>query len=159
MVNYQESKIYKIVSSNTDKCYVGSTTKSLSKRLSGHKAHMNCGRNTTSKQILELGNYSIELLELFPCNSKKELCERERYYIDTLNCVNKVIPCRTLKEWSLDNKEEQSNKLKKYRIDNKEIINAKRGVKHTCECGGKYTLRHKATHIKTKRHINYLNFL
>ena len=32
-----EGKIYKIISINTDKIYIGSTTKSLYERLQGHK--------------------------------------------------------------------------------------------------------------------------
>ena len=105
MVNYQQSKIYKIVSPNTNKCYVGSTTQSLNERFSSHKYYMNDYKSTTSKKILELGDYSIELLELYPCNSKKELHERERYYIENLDCVNINMPSRTRQEYCIDNKE------------------------------------------------------
>ena len=28
--------------------------------------------------------------------------------------------------------------------------------KHNCECGGKYTQKHEARHIRTKKHLSYL---
>ena len=46
MVNYQKSKIYKIISPHTEKCYVGSTTKDrLSNRLAGHRVDLKNGKN------------------------------------------------------------------------------------------------------------------
>ena len=52
---------------------------------------------TTSFKILENNNYYIELIELFECTCKDELCARESYYIKSLECVNKVIPGRKIK--------------------------------------------------------------
>ena len=102
MVNYQDGKIYKLVGSGLT--YVSSTSQRLSKRLYGHKNNFhqyqkgNC-RNTTSFQIIERGNVDIVLLEKFPCNTKEELHARERYWIEKLDCVNKIIPTRTNKEY------------------------------------------------------------
>ena len=46
MPNYQLGKIYKITSSHTDLCYIGSTCeKYLSSRLGGHKKSMKCWKN------------------------------------------------------------------------------------------------------------------
>ena len=50
-------------------------------------------------------NCNIALLELFPCESKDELVSKEAYYIRKLDCVNKVIPDRTMNEWREDNKD------------------------------------------------------
>jgi predicted GIY-YIG superfamily endonuclease len=36
MVDYKNSIVYKIISKNTDKIYIGSTTQNLKKRLSKH---------------------------------------------------------------------------------------------------------------------------
>lgn len=107
--NYANGKIYKLTSPSCDKVYVGSTILPLPQRLSRHK---NCYKMyldgkfkyITSYEIIKNGNFKIELLESYPCNTKKELTDRERHWIDTTNCINKVLPGRTKKEWYLDNK-------------------------------------------------------
>ena len=103
MVNYQLGKVYKIVGNG--KIYVGSTCKRLlCQRLSGH----NCvyksyqkgkGNNVTSFQCLSDPDHYIELLELCPSDSKDELHKCERKWIEELECVNKCIVGRTLKEY------------------------------------------------------------
>ena len=47
----------------------------------------------TSSEILKYGDYSIELLEDYPCLNRYELNYREGYYqlLNFLNCVNTVI--------------------------------------------------------------------
>ena len=172
MVNYQKSKIYKIISPHTDKCYVGSTTKDrLSNRLAGHRSDLKTGIAITSKYILELGDYEIVLLELYPCNSKDELHARERYYIEALDCVNKYIPNRSRKEYKLNNKDKISeyqteyrlnnkdkNKeyKKEYHLKNKEVIAENRKIKITCECGKEVTKLNISRHKKSKRHFDLI---
>ena len=88
MVNYTNSKIYKIFSNNSTKIYVGSTTKQyLSTRLAQHvsqfrhsKINVNAHNFTTSFLVLEDGDCQIELLELFPCTCRDELSAREGYW-------------------------------------------------------------------------------
>jgi hypothetical protein len=85
-------------------------------------------------EIMAFGDSYIELLEMFSCNNRNELHQREGYYIRSLNCVNKVVPCRTKKQYYIDNKEKVKqyakhyyeknyDKIKQYRIDNKDKIN------------------------------------
>ena len=55
----------------------------------------------------------IELVELYPCNSKEELRKREGYYIQNNECVNKRVAGRSDKEYREQNREairEQKNK-------------------------------------------------
>ena len=125
MVNYNNGKIYKIVDNTNGNIYVGSTTqKYLYDRLSKHKNSYKRfleGKGKyccTSCEIIKNNNYDIILLELVNSNSKDELKSRERFFIDTLDCVNKVLPGRTNKEWKDDNKE----KIKEWIDDNKEKI-------------------------------------
>ena len=94
MVNYQLGKIYKIVCNETGEQYIGATCqKKLCTRLAQHVSKHN---NTTSRTIIDSGNYEICLIENYPCNCKDELHMRERFFIETLdNCVNKYIPGRT----------------------------------------------------------------
>lgn len=86
--DYTNSKIYKISSSQTDNCYIGSTVQSLQKRMNQHKSFSNC---TTSKEILKFDDAVITLVEEYPCKSKQELIQREMDIIKTTtNCINKV---------------------------------------------------------------------
>ena len=114
MVNYANSKVYKIWSTQGDKIYVGSTTKQyLSQRMDTHRTAYKswkdgkCKLITSFKLFDEYGleNCSIELLEAKECNSKDELLKIEGKYIRELECVNKRLEGRTIKKWREDNKE------------------------------------------------------
>ena len=95
MPNYQDSKVYKLCSYNTNEVYIGATTQPLSVRLAGHVRNWvmyNKGVSTnylSSFCILEQGDYYIQLIEHFPCNTIEELRRKEQQTIlDTKNCVN-----------------------------------------------------------------------
>ena len=131
------------------KIYVGSTTKTLERRLSGHQSHYNLYLKNkyhyiTSFEIFKNGNYFIELICNAVCTSKKELNAIEGVYIRDLECVNRFIPGRTKKE-----------QQKKYRADNAE--KNKQYKNNKCECGGKYTFENKVRHCKTNKHQKYLS--
>jgi flagellar biosynthesis GTPase FlhF len=100
---YIDGKIYKLVHSNSELIYIGSTTKTLMSRFASHKILSN---STTSRKLFEIdGNVKIELIEAYPCSSKNELWNREKHYIE-LNknvAVNIGIPLRTKKESSAEN--------------------------------------------------------
>jgi hypothetical protein len=130
MPDYQNGKIYKIVNDKLGLTYYGSTTQILSQRMGGHianKKRFDTGKcnNVSSFKLLD-GNQKIYLVEKYPCNDKNELERRERYYIETNECVNKRIPSRTQKEHSkeyyIDNKDKFKQKNKDYRDKNKDII-------------------------------------
>ena len=102
MIDYILGKIYKIECNKTSKIYIGSTCEYfLDKRLIGHKAifqrykEKKTNNYLTSFEVLENNDYKIMLLESYPCNNKNELHQRERYYIENNECVNKKIPLRT----------------------------------------------------------------
>ena len=128
MVNYQNSKIYRIVCNTTGLTYYGSTCENtLARRLSKHKAKYNQYLNgkkifITSFDILKNNNYEIILVENYPCNSKDELHSRERFYIENNECVNKVVPNRTFKEYYQANKDKYTENRKHYYQENKEHI-------------------------------------
>ena len=126
-INYQLGKIYKLCPKNYDGEYIpyyGSTCKEyLSQRLQKHKCYYkeylknNENKKITSLNLFELygiDNIEIILIENYPCNSKAELHSRERYYIENNNCVNKVIPTRTKKEYVINNNEKIKEREKKY---------------------------------------------
>ena len=114
MVNYKDSKVYKIVCNITGEIYIGSTTQpTLAMRLATHKQHSN---SCKSKQIIERGNYIITLIENYPCNNRDELHSRERYYIDTNCCINKKKPLTPL---------ERETYSKDYRNSHKDYFKVK----------------------------------
>jgi hypothetical protein len=118
---YANGKIYELV--YKDKVYIGSTTTTLADRYSKHKCKShNCG----SRVLFEMAEadgleVAINLIEDYPCVSKKELEVRERFYIEQCqDRVNKVIPGRSLVEYYHDNKSMILAKCAEYREANKD---------------------------------------
>ncbi len=134
---------YKIISANSPKVYIGSTIKTIEVRLQGHEADFKRFQDEkqhymTSYEILELKNYSIELIETLECETKDDRDTIERGHIlRNLTAVNKQQPGRTSKQ---------------YNHDNKQHLNQK----HDCPCSGKYSTTHKARHEKSAKHQNYI---
>jgi hypothetical protein len=128
MVKYENGKIYKIVCNVSGKIYYGSTAElNLSTRLAHHRSNYKRylggkGNFVSSFNIFENNDYDMVLVEKYPCNDKMELHARERFYIEENDCVNKVIPLRTYKEYYNDNAEIIKEKIKQYYCDNKEKI-------------------------------------
>jgi len=133
---YQRGKIYRIVCNTTGLQYYGSTIENkLCTRLAHHKAEYkrNVNKKTnhyvSSFKILENNNYEMILVENFVCNSKDELHQRERFYIENNECVNKQIPIRTKEEhkeyfdkWCEENKDLTKETKKEYYEQNKDEI-------------------------------------
>ena len=120
MPNYQNAIIYKITCNTTGLVYIGSTTTTLHKRMICHKCKSN---KSKSKIIIIENNYSSIVLEKYPCNSKKELGIRERYYIETTpNTINKHIPTRTREEWYKTNESRLKKGSVKWNKNNPEKL-------------------------------------
>ena len=136
--NYAHSKIYRIKSPNCTGEYIGSTKNSLLRRFQGHvdqhKQWVDGNSNWCSSfDIIQHGDSVIELIEQYPCDSKVELHKREGFHIaESRECVNKLIPGRTYKEWYEANKDILSDKGKIYREAHKEEI-AERNKKYRSE--------------------------
>jgi len=128
MPDYQKGKIYRLWSPSQNIIYIGSTTQVLSQRLGGHLKEKrtydkdNTKKHMTSFLVLECEDYKIELLEEYACNNKQQLEKKESEYIRNNDCVNKVIPDRTRKEYYNDNIDKYKEQFKQYRIDNIENI-------------------------------------
>ena len=84
MVNYANSKIYKITCNVTGLTYYGSTVNPLSKRMGQHRSDFNKNRGyCKSKLVLAGGDYDYSLVEKVECADKNELHRRERFYIES----------------------------------------------------------------------------
>jgi len=158
MKNYSLSKIYMITCLTTNLKYIGATTmEHISTRL---LQHIYCFRSyskakkaiyCTSFEIIKNNNFKIELLEAFPCNNQEELDAKERYYIESIDCVNTKIPRRTYKEYYQDKKDNFKNYYQRIK-DNDRFKN-----KIECDCGFHYTLNNKNHHINTQKHLKILS--
>jgi hypothetical protein len=179
MPNYQDGKIYKLVNTESTLTYIGSTTQTLAQRKAKHHSEYKRWNNGKAKYVTSFKVFDddefgcqIILLEAFPCNSKMELEKRERYYIESIYCINKNRPTRTDKEYYNDNKdsirenqkeyyEEYKNKIcenqKEYYEDNKIKILEKMKIRHNCICGSAYNHGDKSKHMKTLKHQKYIN--
>jgi len=182
MADYQQGKIYKIVSDQTTDKYIGSTILSLETRFTLHKEKFIewLGKNkykqySSSFKILQHDDAKIELIENFPCNSKSELFKREGELIKELNAINKRVAGRKCKEYYQDNKEKvlarvhqyaENNKEKiaekgkQYREKNNEVIKEKKRQIEFCEaCKKEINKNHRARHLQTQAHINNSKYL
>lgn len=168
MVNYSDSKIYKLVNNVDEKIYVGSTCGTLRLRKSKHKQESTRSiERMVYKHLNEIGWETVEiiLIEAFECNNKDELHKRERYWIDELKPeLNKQLPASTIEEqnqrknkkWKDNNKEHLSTYNEEYRKKNIEDIKQREGIKITCECGSTILKRSMKRHIKLKKHIDFI---
>ena len=154
-------RIYKIISSECDGVYIGSTTQQLNTRFNCHKRHYKMYLDgkmhyRTSFEVLKYTDAKIELIHEGLFDSKKHLEKLEGELIRTTpNAVNKVVIGRGKQEY--DHQRYEANKdailqyQQQYKDANREAINKK----CTCTlCGGKYTMVNKARHMKSKKHQN-----
>ena len=142
MIDYQNGKIYAIKSFLRDEVYIGSTCqKYLSDRLKGHRQKYRYWQKHNSNYItsfivLKNVDHYIELIENCPCNNVEELKKRERYWIQSgkYNVVNKVVPTRTHREYTEENKKKKT----------------------ICDCGSIIALKGLSTHKSTKKHQKFI---
>lgn len=95
-LNYNKTKIFKLVSYSTNEVYFDCTITSLHKRLltyqsdyRHYKRYKDYYRDVY--EIIKHGNCRIELVENFPCNSRYEARKRlkeiqEEYNNSDINC-------------------------------------------------------------------------
>ena len=99
--------------------------------MAGHRRAYNRYKNEktnfTSVYALfeEYGNENckIELVELYPSNTKDELLARESHHQRENDCINKILAKRTKQEYQQDNKRTIQEYKKQYIQDNKEKLN------------------------------------
>ena len=160
-MTYKDGKVYKILSKQTDKIYIGSTKETLEERLKKHVLYIKENRYVSSCEIIKYDDYEIVLIELFPCCSKRALNRREgEIQIENKNIiVNKHIAGRTMKEYYIDHKDkfaqyrtDNKDKNAQYYIDNKDKLT----LPFECECGLMIQHRNKSRHLKSKKHEKYI---
>ena len=106
----QDGKVYQIKDETGSCIYVGSTTGVLKDRFATHKSSSKRGSQPLYRfvQKRELGwdGLQIELIEVCPCKSVRELRTRESYHIATLRPpLNVSIPWMSGLAWKLSKEE------------------------------------------------------
>jgi len=127
MPDYANGKIYKIVGEDGS-IYYGSTVQSLKQRMS---KHLNSKKTTGYQKIISKMDWEMILIENYPCESKKELEDREAWYIRENPCVNQCIPGRTKKEWTEDHREDTKVYMKIYHEFHREQKLAYDKIRHS----------------------------
>ena len=146
--------IYKIWSEKGPLVYYGSSV-DVPKRLTVHKSDYNTGRHKYSSSIV-FDAYGIDNCEIEVIEQTEHLLERERWWIENHECVNKNCPYLTeeditsyQKEYYQAHKEKKKAYQKEYRLAHSQLI--------VCECGGSYVYKNKAAHLKTKKHQQFIS--
>ena len=179
MLDFSKGRIYKIFNDIDDDLYIGSTCRPICQRLAWHKYTRNSAKCKSKLQVKmnEIGpeHFFIELVEEFPCDNIEQLRQREGHFIRLMATLNKAIAGRGRAEYIIDN----ADKIREYKSANKEQILAQskeyytrtkdhqterqksdkvkqwKNTKVECQCGGTYTLCHKAEHFKCAKHMAY----
>ena len=146
--------IYKIVCNDltVKECYIGHTI-NMTKRKCEHKSSCNNEKNKAHnykiyKIIRENGgwdNWSMLLVEKFPCKDSSEACKREREVYEELDAkMNMIRPYftqqehkaarkQTQKKYREEHKEKHKKYHKKYYQERKAELNEKWKEKAECE--------------------------
>ena len=81
------------------------------------------------------------------------LTEKQKIYQQAYRDSHKEKTKEYNKQYRLNNKDKIKQQKKQYKQDNIDKLKEK----FNCQCGGKYTRVGKSSHIKTKKHIKFLN--
>jgi len=122
MPNYQNGKIYKLVSDKDDRIYIGSTVEKLCKRMSKHRYDVKNGLcKVKCKWMEDCGDCRIVLIKLHPCNTYEELLMEEeatmkQFKKEGYELINNNKAYQTIEELKEYMKEyNKSDKMKSYK--------------------------------------------
>tara|TARA_R100000654_G_scaffold30071_1_gene54662 strand:- start:1764 stop:2246 length:483 start_codon:yes stop_codon:yes gene_type:complete len=133
------AKVYKLYNPNLTEFYIGSTKRTLDRRLGEHKS---CIRNKKQKPCFleDIDNLKIELIEEFEFTTNEDLLYRERYWFEKLKpSLNNNYPIRCKKEYHENY----------YKMHKQQILREKGRVLECEFCGCDYTKRHKTRHQRS----------
>jgi hypothetical protein len=165
---YKVGRIYKLSSSN-GLIYFGSTTRTLNARLRDHNNGHSKYNNGKGEFISSFDLYSenasvtIELTEEHKDISKHNLAQRERYFIEKYECVNRNVPGRTRAEINKAYQQKHKEKIKLYAHElgrkHKVKIAARKSEKILCDvCKSEFARSSKSKHDRSKMHAtNIIN--
>jgi hypothetical protein len=146
-------RIYRIIHTESDLCYIGSTTRELRHRWQSHKTHYQqwvSGDNnvkTTIHPYFEMygiEKFKILLIKEYDVSDSKHLKAYEQLWMNKFKktCVNKFNIIWTKKMYE----------KYRYQTSNRQA----QRQPYTCSCGGTLSKKGKSRHERTKKHQNWL---
>lgn len=163
-------RVYKIISSQGNECYVGSTFNTLRDRFRKHKEAIKHGNGSSVEEIFT--KYGTDkcrciLIKEYEVIDRNHLEVYETLWIKKLKAINKIEPSGGLlkrqyqrqfsRRYYEDNKEEIAEKRIDYDKDYYEINRNKilenKSRKITCECGAIIGKGSLTRHKKSARHL------
>jgi hypothetical protein len=159
--NYNQSRIYKISCNlqTINEIYIGSTADYETRCTN----HWSCCNNIDSPEYKKnvynyirnnggFGNFTIDVIEHYPCANKTELRIREQYYINifkpTLNTNRAYISQEESKEYN-------KQIMKKHYHNNPAYIDSYNKIIKCSNCDKSYKRCNKTVHMRTKYCQNY----
>jgi hypothetical protein len=94
-----------------------------------------------------------EQMKQYQQDNKEKIKEKIKQYQQD----NKEIIKEQMKQYREGNKEIIKVKKKQYREDNKEKIKEQKNQIIICECKNTYTYSNKSQHLKSKKHLQFIN--
>lgn len=142
-------RVYKIICTQSNDIYIGSTFNQLRVRWKQHKDRYcqyksNPSRNLSIHSYFEqhgIENFKIILIKEYEVVDRKHLESKEQLWINKLKCINIKSAFNPFRRGS--KMEYQSRK-------------EKMNIRYNCDCGSSYYARHKTSHERTKKHLNNL---
>ena len=176
-----KGKVYKIICTQSDDVYIGSTFNNLRKRLYGHRTQYNTGRNYSLTPYFDKygkDNFKIILIKEYEVIDNTHLEAYEQLWINKTKCINKnntlnlnfINRAQYLDKRHNYYKENKDTKIKEYleKTKEKRLLQGKEyrekmmdKIKQViiCECGGKYNGYNnakKVRHLESKKHKKHL---
>ena len=129
-INYQNTIIYKIVCDdlNITDSYVGHTTNFVKRKQQHKESCNNVNSKSYNRKVYKIirdnggwNNWNMIEIEKYKCNDANEARSKERYWYEELNSkLNSCYPGRKEQEYQKLYNEKNEEKLKEYRVINKE---------------------------------------
>lgn len=171
MTGYNTGKIYELICNKSHKKYLGITCKPLDRAVNDyiaqHKLFVNQNEHDhlykwlTIYDILENEDYTINLLEEFPCGDKRDLLLRSFELQSRGNYINAyrrgiLSKYKDIKEYReqyyIDNKDCINEYSKEYYEAHMEKEKERKNEKIQCDCGCNITYSNMSKHKKTNKH-------
>ena len=171
---------------NITDTYVGHTTNFTERKASHKRTCCNETNKDYNRKLYQImrenggwENWNMIPLEEYPCENITQAIIKEQEWLEKLEAKLNDVRAYTSYEQKLKNMREYYDEHKdeikiwnkKYIEENKEIIaernhnryekNKEEIQRHkqqtiNCECGGRYTINHRATHLKTLKHMSFM---
>ncbi len=167
--DYSKGKIYRLVHGEIT-VYIGSSGTTLSKRMCKHRSSARKGKTyNIYKYMREVGleNIRIVLIELWPCQSKEELVQREQHWIEHCDFPNVDLKNTKRAYCTIENKRLDHNvrsqrykktvkgeatKMRYYKSENGLAAAQRKREPFVCTCGCTVVFTNRFRHRRTEKH-------